>query len=222
MSTKTEHISVLQKAGAMHAWLLNLMIDALKWSPAGLSGKYNNVIIAANNLPPDWEGTLLYLLPRLNDRERIFILAYYRDHMNFQEIANQVSLTRERVRQIIHKGLAKLSAGDGASMLTHGIAEHYKLKQEMMASTLMQQHTINDQTHTKAVLHTLAVMPIEEMGLTVRTYNCLKRAGLDTVQDLLDTDLNGLKRVRNLGLHCIREICDKLRDMGFDTSNKEE
>jgi hypothetical protein len=53
---------------------------------------------------------------------------------------------------------------------------------------------------------------IENLGLSVRSYNCLKRAGINTVEDVLKLDYNAVTRIRNLGRHSILEIQDNIND----------
>lgn len=55
---------------------------------------------------------------------------------------------------------------------------------------------------------------IDELNLSVRSYNCLKRAGCNTVKDIVDQigeDGQGLKRIRNLGIRSEREILDAIQ-----------
>lgn len=59
---------------------------------------------------------------------------------------------------------------------------------------------------------TQAIIPIEDLELSVRAFNCLKRAGIDTVGDLLDKTYDDLGKVRNLGKKSIDEIVEKLRN----------
>lgn len=53
---------------------------------------------------------------------------------------------------------------------------------------------------------------IEEMDLSVRTYNCLKRAGIMTLGNLMDKTLDQIQKVRNLGRRSLREIIEKMND----------
>lgn len=56
---------------------------------------------------------------------------------------------------------------------------------------------------------------IEEMNFSVRTHNCLRRAGINTVEDLLNRTKSDLIKVRNLGQNSFEEVISKLNDMGF-------
>ena len=67
----------------------------------------------------------------------------------------------------------------------------------------------------------LMELPIEEMDLSVRSYNCLKRAGMNTIQDLLKKSKSDMFKVRNLGAKSVEEVIQKLESYGF-TLRKDE
>ena len=67
----------------------------------------------------------------------------------------------------------------------------------------------------------LMELPIEEMDLSVRSYNCLKRAGVNTIQDLLKKSRSDMFKVRNLGAKSVEEVIQKLEGYGF-TLRKDE
>ncbi|NLK97804.1 DNA-directed RNA polymerase subunit alpha [Defluviitalea saccharophila] len=58
-------------------------------------------------------------------------------------------------------------------------------------------------------------MSIEELDLSVRSYNCLKRAGINTVEDLTNRTEEEMMKVRNLGRKSLEEVLNKLADLGF-------
>lgn len=57
--------------------------------------------------------------------------------------------------------------------------------------------------------------PIEEIEFSVRAYNCLKRAGINTVQDLINKKEIEVTKIRNLGKKSLKEVLDKVREMGL-------
>lgn len=59
-------------------------------------------------------------------------------------------------------------------------------------------------------------MTIEELDLSVRSYNCLKRAGINTVQELTNKSEPEMIKVRNLGRKSLEEVKLKLHDLGLD------
>ena len=58
-------------------------------------------------------------------------------------------------------------------------------------------------------------MTIEELDLSVRSYNCLKRAGIQTVQDLASKSEDDMIKVRNLGKKSLKEVKEKLIELGL-------
>jgi DNA-directed RNA polymerase subunit alpha len=56
------------------------------------------------------------------------------------------------------------------------------------------------------LIDTCGYIEIEELGLSVRSFNCLKRAGINIIKDVLELDYERIIRVRNLGIRSIREI----------------
>ena len=65
-------------------------------------------------------------------------------------------------------------------------------------------------------------MSIDELELSVRSYNCLKRAGINTVQELCSKTTDDMMKVRNLGRKSLDEVREKLADLGLSLSNQEE
>ena len=56
---------------------------------------------------------------------------------------------------------------------------------------------------------------IDDLDLSVRAYNCLKRAGILTLHDLVDKSENEMMKIRNLGKKSLKEVIDKIKDMGL-------
>jgi DNA-directed RNA polymerase subunit alpha len=65
-------------------------------------------------------------------------------------------------------------------------------------------------------------MTIEELDLSVRSYNCLKRAGINTVEELTDRSEEDMMKVRNLGKKSLEEVKHKLHDLGLGLKEEEE
>ena len=65
-------------------------------------------------------------------------------------------------------------------------------------------------------------MPIEELELSVRSYNCLKRAGIATVEDLTNKSQEDMMKVRNLGKKSLDEVTNKLIALGLNFTSEEE
>ncbi|MBQ7580976.1 MAG: DNA-directed RNA polymerase subunit alpha, partial [Clostridia bacterium] len=65
-------------------------------------------------------------------------------------------------------------------------------------------------------------MTIEELDLSVRSFNCLKRAGINTVEDLISKTEDDMMKVRNLGRKSLDEVVLKLNSIGFELRKEEE
>ena len=65
-------------------------------------------------------------------------------------------------------------------------------------------------------------MTIEELDMSVRSFNCLKRAGINTVEDLICKTEDDMIKVRNLGKKSLEEVIQKLHSLGLDLKREEE
>ena len=65
-------------------------------------------------------------------------------------------------------------------------------------------------------------MTIEELDLSVRSYNCLKRAGINTVQELATKSMDDMMKVRNLGKKSLEEVERKLTELGLNLKLSDE
>ncbi len=65
-------------------------------------------------------------------------------------------------------------------------------------------------------------MTIEELDLSVRSFNCLKRAGINTVEDLIGKSEDDMMKVRNLGRKSLDEVVAKLASLGYDLRRDDE
>ena len=62
---------------------------------------------------------------------------------------------------------------------------------------------------------------IEDLDFSVRAYNCLKRAGIHTLQDLVNRSENDMMKIRNLGKKSLKEVLDKIKDMGLSLHDED-
>ncbi|MBR5320993.1 MAG: DNA-directed RNA polymerase subunit alpha, partial [Clostridia bacterium] len=75
----------------------------------------------------------------------------------------------------------------------------------------------NDDSKTKVL-----EMTIEELDLSVRSFNCLKRASINTVEDLTNRTEEDMMRVRNLGRKSLEEVIAKLESLGLSLRRDDE
>lgn len=62
---------------------------------------------------------------------------------------------------------------------------------------------------------------IEDLDFSVRAYNCLKRAGVHTLQDLVNRSESDMMKIRNLGKKSLKEVLDKIKDMGLTLQDED-
>ena len=109
-----------------------------------------------------------------------------------------------------------ISAQEAVSLAARIMTEHLNLfvnlSQEAMDAEIMVE---KDDKGKEKVLE----MTIEELDLSVRSFNCLKRAGINTVADLINTSEEDMMKVRNLGRKSLEEVIKKLDDMGLKLSS---
>jgi DNA-directed RNA polymerase subunit alpha len=65
-------------------------------------------------------------------------------------------------------------------------------------------------------------MTIEELDLSVRSYNCLKRAGINTVEELTNRSEDDMMKVRNLGKKSLEEVKHKLAELDLGLRSEDE
>lgn len=98
------------------------------------------------------------------------------------------------------------------------IIEHFdiltKLDEIADETGLMKQNV--DDSKTKAL-----ELSIDELEFSVRAYNCLKRANINTLQDLTQKSENEMMKIRNLGKKSLKEVIDKVKEMGFSFRNED-
>ena len=63
---------------------------------------------------------------------------------------------------------------------------------------------------------------IEDLEFSVRSYNCLKRAGIHTVADIVNKSEQDMIKVRNLGKKSLDEVINKIKELGLEFKKKED
>lgn len=103
----------------------------------------------------------------------------------------------------------------GAKILTDHLDLFVDLSEEARETETM--IVKNDDSKGK-----LLEMTIEELDLSVRSFNCLKRAGINTVEDLINRSEEDMMRVRNLGRKSLEEVVAKLESLNFTLRKEDE
>ena len=112
-----------------------------------------------------------------------------------------------------------ISAKEAISQAANLLNEHLKLFIDLSEDTTLAEVLVEKEDKGKE--KTLE-MTIEELDLSVRSFNCLKRAGINTVDDLINKSEEEMLKVRNLGKKSFDEVREKLQSLGFDLASEEE
>ena len=110
---------------------------------------------------------------------------------------------------------AKEAVSLGAKVLTEHLNLFVDLSDEAYTADIMVE---KDDKGKEKVLE----MTIEELDLSVRSFNCLKRAGINTVEDLISKSEEEMMKVRNLGRKSLEEVLAKLDALGFSLTSDDE
>lgn len=112
-----------------------------------------------------------------------------------------------------------ISAKEALSLGAKFLSEHLTLFADLSEGTRGTQIMVESkETEQAQVLG----MTIEELDMSVRSFNCLKRAGINTVEDLINKTEEDMIKVRNLGKKSLEEVIAKLHSLGLDLKHEDE
>ena len=112
-----------------------------------------------------------------------------------------------------------ISAKESVSLAAKVLNEHLNLFADLSAEAFSTAIMVEKNEKDK---EKVLEMTIEELDLSVRSFNCLKRAGINTVEDLTTKTEEEMMKVRNLGRKSLEEVINKLENLGLSFSNEEE
>ena len=113
-----------------------------------------------------------------------------------------------------------IRANEAVSMSAKILIEHFELFLDLTegaceGASIMAE---KDDSEKEKVLD----LTIDELDLSVRSFNCLKRAGINTVEDLINKSEEDMMKVRNLGRKSLEEVIAKLNSFGFNLKKDDE
>lgn len=112
-----------------------------------------------------------------------------------------------------------ITAQEAVSLAARVLTEHLNLFVNLTDGAMMSEIMVekDDKGKEKAL-----EMTIEELDLSVRSFNCLKRAGINTVDDLIRKSEDEMMKVRNLGRKSLEEVIHKIAALGFSLRRDDE
>lgn len=171
----------------------------------------------------------------LNERSKRILLRYYRDGKCIDDIGKEENVTRERIRQINSKSVRILRHPSRYNLIKYGpkvmkeMSDFQKRKKELESAMAELDELEKDVERRKAkleeedrlypkydmseeeILDKSGKTSIDDMDLSVRSYNCLKRVGCYTLESIVKLIESGnITGVRNLGIRSLDEILDRV------------
>lgn len=192
-------------------------------------------------LTEDQLSALEYILSQIDPRERDCILKYYKEDMNYKAIGKEYGLSGTRIQQIVQDGLLHCRRRPNGEMLLKGKEGYAICKETSMLELRknyycqLTKQVEEKQTEYEEEIERLRRieqrleekrgrkvepfdpsthdpdMRVEDLELSVRSFNCLKRAGIETVDELTSMSLEDMKKIQCLGKKSLEEILDKLQ-----------
>ncbi len=108
---------------------------------------------------------------------------------------------------------------EAVSLAAKVLSEHLKLFIDLSENAKSAEVMIEKEDDEK---EKVLEMSIDELELSVRSYNCLKRAGINTVEELTNKTPDDMMKVRNLGRKSLEEVLAKLKELGLELNSSEE
>ena len=108
-----------------------------------------------------------------------------------------------------------LDPDEAVSLAAKVLSEHLKLFIDLSENAKTAEVMIEKEDNEK---EKVLEMNIDELELSVRSYNCLKRAGINTVEELCNKTSEDMMKVRNLGRKSLEEVLAKLKELGLSLS----
>ncbi len=111
-----------------------------------------------------------------------------------------------------------ISARDAVSLGARILCDHFMLFTDLSETMGSKSTVVEKSEHQRDKVLELT---IEELDLSVRSFNCLKRANINTVEDLISKTEDEMMKVRNLGRKSLEEVMNKLAMMGLSLASEE-
>jgi predicted DNA-binding protein YlxM (UPF0122 family) len=170
------------------------------------------------------------VVSEFSERTRMFLELRYKECLTYREIGEKLGYSMSRIQQVVKKAERMLRHPYRAKRYQTIIkCEHHKAIDELNTNINILTyerdsalHQLYELTGVKHQVLDLKWQEIHELDFSIRTYNCLKRAGINTTYDLtLRTELD-IQKVRNLGAKCFNEVIEILKKNNITLKPEQE
>lgn len=165
----------------------------------------------------------------LQDEFQVVLYLRFEKHYTLQEIAKIFSLSSTQIENKIEKAIQTWFKSGDIKYIEEGLSGHInntiKTKAEALSESKISIEYKRGYDNAIAEMRgstlepekeiDILMTPLEDLDLSVRSCNCLKRQGIETLGEILNLTLDELYKIRNLGRKCIEEIRNKVKDLGL-------
>lgn len=160
----------------------------------------------------------------LTERENKVLQMRYEWGMSLEEVGSEIGVTKERIRQIEARAIRKMRMRKLDIMCAPAIdyrkelSDNEVLRNQVnyLQSELDRIRGISELPREEAdKKRSIMETSIDELNLSVRAYNCCRRAGINTLGDLCGKTFTEMTKVRNLGKRSLQEIESKMNEYGL-------
>lgn len=183
---------------------------------------------AEDCIPEEAEHTIRLTIGLLgDDRERYILTENYLNDKSLEDLSAELGITRQRVHQIKALALKRLRHPVYTTVLLNGasayedaraaVSETRKQAAQYLANTYAKTDELIQEAIRVASIPGTGIKEVKVVSLNLgaRVLNCLTRAGIRTIGDLVGRDINDLKKLRNFGQGCFKELVEELIKRGL-------
>ncbi len=167
-----------------------------------------------------------YVISTLSDKGQKVIYYRYQERKTYEEIAEIMSLSIERIRQIEYNALHKLQKPYRWNIMQYGVIGYTQKMSDLSYERGYNEgytvgyhsgvHNAGDGVEKNLLLLDCLKQPIEQLNLSVRSFNCLKRSGYNTVGEVSRLDNESIQQIKSLKKNNKNEIANVLENLGIN------
>lgn len=164
------------------------------------------------------------------DREVYCVELFFKEGKTLEAIGKKLGITRERIRQIIAIAVRKFShyvySYETKQKIERDFADRHAFREQLIEEykkngVITPEMEFEFGELKPGKLHDYD-LSIDELDLSVRSFNCLRRAGIKSIKQLTYMTEDEIMKIRNMGKKSLREIRDKMLMLGYDFAQLSE
>ena len=196
----------------------------IEW-PHGFLKDLFDYDVLKETIPNDIEASIEYVLSSLGERNKQILLFRYKEHKTLSYISKALSIHRNRVQEIIKVSIRKIKNTDYILYIQYGV-RMLIVKSRIESASIERERAVDEYIETirnpnakKEKIKSINIddnTPIEYMLFEPRTYNLLKRNGINIIADLKEKEKEKLFSIRGFGIGMHSQIIERLENSGID------